>query len=94
MRSMGKSAVQVAGDTLVVGRRTFPAFGSRTSRQVFTQAQLLAPPVLRRFLRTDDRGLGALVAEWQELRKALGAQQRELILHVLTHNPMLLAATA
>jgi hypothetical protein len=71
MRGMTKSAVKVAREALAVGRRSFPAYGSRTSRHDFTQAQLFALLVLRQFLRTDYRGLVTLVAEWQDLRKAL-----------------------
>ena len=71
MRSMTKSAVRVAREALAVGRRTFPAYGSRTSRHDFTQAQLFALLTLRQVLRTNHRGLVTLVAEWQELRKAL-----------------------
>ena len=40
MRSMTKSAVRVAHEALAVGRRTFPAYGSRTSRPDFTQSVL------------------------------------------------------
>ncbi len=75
MGSMTKSAVGVAREALGVGRQTFPAYCSRTSRHDFTQAQLFALLVLRQFLRTDYRGLVALVAEWQELRKALGRRK-------------------
>jgi hypothetical protein len=63
MRGMTKSAVRVAREALAVGRRSFPAYGSRTSRHDFTQAQLFALLVLRQFLRTDYRGLVTLVAE-------------------------------
>lgn len=75
MRGMTKSAVRVAGEALAVGRRSFPAYGSRTSRHDFTQAQLFALLVLRQFLRTDYRGLVTLVAEWQDLRKVLGLRK-------------------
>jgi len=51
MRGMTKSAVRVAREALAVGRRNFPAYGSRTSRHDFTQAQLFALLVLRQFLR-------------------------------------------
>jgi hypothetical protein len=47
MRGMTKSAVKVAREALAVGRRSFPAYGSRTSRHDFTQAQLFALLVLR-----------------------------------------------
>lgn len=71
MRSMTKSAVGVTREALAVGQRTFPAYGSRTSRHDFAQAQLFALLALRQSLRTDYRGLVTLVAEWQELRKAV-----------------------
>ncbi|PWC26652.1 hypothetical protein CR165_22180 [Pseudoroseomonas aestuarii] len=48
MRSMTKPAVGVAREALAVGRQTFPAYGSRTSRHDFTQAQLFALLTLRR----------------------------------------------
>ena len=75
MRSMPKSAVWVTREAMAVGQRTFPAYGNRTSRHDFTQAQFFALLALRRFLRTDCRGLVTLVAEWQELRKALGLRK-------------------
>ena len=75
MRSMTKSAVRVARAALAVGRRTFPVYGSRTSRHDFTQAQLFALLTLWQFLRTDYRGLVTLVAEWGEPRRALGLRK-------------------
>jgi hypothetical protein len=71
MRGMTKSAVKVTREALVVGQRSFLAYGSRTFRHDFTQAQLFALLVLRQFLRIDYRGLVTLVAEWQDLRKTL-----------------------
>jgi len=72
MRAMSKSAVAVAREALAAGRAALPAYSSRFSRRDFTQAQLFALLVLRQFLRTDYRGVVALVAEWGELRRALG----------------------
>jgi hypothetical protein len=37
MRGMTKSAARVAHEALAVGRRTFPTYGSRTSRHDFTR---------------------------------------------------------
>lgn len=71
MHRMMKSAVRIACEILAVGRRSFPASGSRTSRHDLTQAQLFALLMLRQFLQTQCRRLPALVAEWQELRTAL-----------------------
>ncbi len=53
-------------------RRSVRGWGSRFSRRDYTQPQLFALLVLRQFLRTDYRGVVALVAEWSELRRALG----------------------
>ena len=72
MRRMSKSAVQVAREALAAGRAALPEFGSRTSRKDYTQPQLFALLVLRQFLRTDYRGVVVMVAEWRELRDALG----------------------
>ncbi|MBO1074164.1 hypothetical protein [Roseomonas marmotae] len=75
MRGMTKSAVRVAREALSVGRRSFPTYGSRTSRHDFPQAQLFALLVLRQFLRTDYRGLVTMVADWQNLRKPPGLRK-------------------
>jgi len=72
MRTMSKSAVQVAREALAAGREALPAYGSRYSRRDYTQPQIFALLVLRQFLRTDYRGIVTLVAEWSELRRALG----------------------
>ncbi len=72
MRRMSKSAVRVAREALVAGRAALPEYGSRHSRRDYTQPQLFALLVLRQFLRTDHRGVVALVSERSELRRALG----------------------
>ncbi|MFC7736521.1 hypothetical protein ACFQX4_11845 [Roseomonas sp. GCM10028921] len=73
---MSKSAVRVAQETLTAGRAALPEYGSRFSRRDYTQAQLFALLVLRQFLRTDYRGVVALVAEWAELRRTLDLSYR------------------
>ncbi len=72
MRRMSKPALRVAREALAVGRAALPPYGSRFSRHDYTQPQLFALLVLKQFLRTDYRGLVALVAEWRELRAVLG----------------------
>lgn len=72
MRRMSKSAVRVAREALAAGRVALPEYGSRFSRRDYTQPQIFALLVLRQFLRTDYRGVVTLVAEWSELRQALG----------------------
>lgn len=75
MRQMSKSAVRVAREALATGRAALPDYGSRWSRRDYTQPQLFALLVLRQFLKTDYRGVVALVAEWAELRRALGLRK-------------------
>ena len=76
MRAMTKSAVAVAREALRAGQAALPAYSSPFSRHDFTQAQLFALLVLRQFLRTDYRGVVTLVAEWTELRRALGLRRK------------------
>ena len=72
MRAMTKSAVRLAREALAVGERALPRYSARTSRHDYTQAQLFALLVLKQFFRTDYRGVVTLVAEWSDLRRALG----------------------
>lgn len=69
---MTKSAVRLAREALAAGRSALPAYSSRLSRHDYTQPQLFALLALKQFLKTDYRGVVALVAEWTELRRALG----------------------
>ena len=71
MRAMTKSAVRLAREALAVGQSALPAYSSRYSRHDFTQPQLFALLALKQFVKTDYRGLVALLAEWGELRRAL-----------------------
>jgi len=72
MRAMTTSAVRVAREALAVGQAALPPYSSRFSKHTYTQPQLFALLTLRQFLKTDYRGLVALLAEWGELRRALG----------------------
>jgi hypothetical protein len=71
MRAMTRSALALAGTALRVARRALPAYSSKFSRQDFTQQQLLAILVLQQFLKTDYRGMVALLADWSDLRRVL-----------------------
>ena len=75
MRRMSKSALCVAREALAVGRAALPAYGSRFSRRDYTQPQLFALLVLKQFLRVDYRGVVVLLAEWRDLRDALGLRK-------------------
>ena len=75
MRRMSKSALYVAREALAVGQTALPAYGSQFSRRDYTQPQLFALLVLKQFLRVDYRGVVALLAEWRDLRDALGLRK-------------------
>ena len=69
---MTKSPLAVAREALAVGERSLPPQASKFSRKDYTQAQLFALLVLRKFFRTDYRGVATIVGEWAELRETLG----------------------
>ena len=75
MRAMTKSAVRLAHEALAVGRASLPPYASRFSKHDFTQPQLFALLALKQFLKTDYRGVVALLGEWAELRRALGLKK-------------------
>jgi hypothetical protein len=72
MRPMSKSPVRAPRVALAVGRVALPPYASRYSKHTYTQPQLFALLTLRHFLKTDCRGLVALLAERGELRRVLG----------------------
>ena len=74
-RPMTKSAVRVAREALAVGRLALPPYSGKYSKHDFTQPQLFALLTLKQFLKTDYRGVVALVGEWAELRRALGLKK-------------------
>lgn len=68
---MTKSAVDLAREALLIVGEALPAYASKYSRRDYTPAQLFAILVLRRFLKTDYRGVVAWLAEWSDLRRVL-----------------------
>jgi hypothetical protein len=75
MSIASKSPRKVAAVALVVGTRTFPRYGHRYSRRDFTLPQLFTLLVLRKFFKTDYRGIVQIVADWPQLQKALGLKK-------------------
>jgi len=67
-----RSPVALARKALQVARQAIPAYSSKYSKKDFTQHQLLALLALEQFLKTDDRGMVALLADWSDLRRVLG----------------------
>jgi hypothetical protein len=71
-RPMSKSPLAVARTALGTAREALPAYSSKYSRHDYTQHQHFALLALRELLRTDYRGLEAMLRDWAELRDALG----------------------
>lgn|SRR5262245_148278 len=69
---MTKSPLAVAREALAIGERSLPAQANKFSRKDYTLAQLFALLVLRKFFRTDYRGIVTIVGEWAELQQTLG----------------------
>lgn len=70
--SLTKSPLALARVALAVGESALPTYASLFSRKDFTLPQLFAILTLRRFFRTDYRGIVVFLKEFAELRKALG----------------------
>jgi hypothetical protein len=74
-RSTTKSALALARTALKTARSCLPTYSCPKSRHDFTQHQLFACLVLMQFLKTDFRGIAALLAEWAELRHVLALKK-------------------
>jgi len=72
MSTACKSPRRVAVVAIAVGNRTLPAYGHRFSRHDYQLAQLFACLVLRKFFRTDYRGIIAILDDWPLGRELLG----------------------
>ena len=60
---MTKSTLRLAEEALAVAREALPTYASKFSRKDFTLHQLFAILVLRRFVRTDYRGVVITLGE-------------------------------
>ena len=69
---MTKSPRAVAQEALSLARESLPAYSSKYSRKDFTQHQLFAILAVKTFLRTDYRGVVAVLDDFAELRTDLG----------------------
>jgi hypothetical protein len=67
---MTKSPPRLVRQALATGKAALPVFSSRFSRHDFTRSQLFAILILKYFLRTDYRGVVAVLAEWTDPRHA------------------------
>ena len=71
-RSYTKSPLALAREALAVGAAAPPERHSKFSRLDFSPAQLFAVLVLRRFFKTDYRGVCRLLSDLPDLRATLG----------------------
>jgi hypothetical protein len=72
---MTKSPLALAREALAVGQHSLPSQSNKYSRKDYTLAQLFTMLILRKFFRTDYRGIVTIVKEWAELREVLGLDQ-------------------
>jgi hypothetical protein len=75
MPSLTKSPLAFAVTALKVAEAALPPYSHPKSPHKFTQAQLFAILALRDFLKTDYRGVIAMLSEWTDLREALGLRR-------------------
>ena len=73
--SMTKSPIALAREALALAQEALDPYSCPQSRHDFTQHQLFAILALRRFFRTDYRGIVELLTDLSELRLALGLQK-------------------
>jgi len=76
MGRTSKSPLQVAASAYETGRKALPRYAHKFSRRDFTCPQLFAILVLRKFFKTDYRGVIAFLAEWRELRETLELHEK------------------
>ena len=75
MSLTSKSPQDVAREALAAGTAALALYSHKFSPKKFTQPQLLACLVLKKFFKTDYRGIAVMLAEYSDLRTVLGLGQ-------------------
>ena len=75
MSTASKSPRRVAAVAMAVGNRMLPRYGHRFSRHDFLLVQHFACLVLRKFFRTDYRGIVAILDDWPSGRELLALKK-------------------
>lgn len=75
MRKLTRSPLAFARAAVKTGQKALAPYSHPKSPHKYTQPQLFALLALKEFLRLDYRGLVQTVAEWSDLRAALGLKQ-------------------
>ena len=72
---MTKSPRDLAREALRLAQQALPAYSCPTSRQDYTQHQLLVILALKTFFKTDYRGIAQFLHDFAELREELGLEK-------------------
>jgi len=75
MSLTSKSPQDVAREALAAGTAALALYSHKFSPKKFTQPQLLACLALRKFYKTDYRGISVMLAEHSDLRTILGLER-------------------
>ena len=75
MPTLTKSPLAFARTALGVAEQSLPKYSHPKSKHTYTQHQLFAILALRDFFKTDYRGIIDMLAEWSDLRQALGLER-------------------
>jgi hypothetical protein len=70
-----KDPIALARVAMEVGREALPDYSCPKSPHKFTQPQLFAVLALKQFFKIDYRGVVQWLAQWTELRSALGLKR-------------------
>ena len=74
-RAMTNSGLAVAKKAVEMAQKALPAYSHRNSPKTYTQHQLFAILAVRQFFGLDYRMMSQLLAEWSDLRAALGLKK-------------------
>jgi hypothetical protein len=75
LHAMTKSPRAVAREAFELAQQSLPAYSSKFSRKDFTQHQLFAILAVKVFLKTDYRGVVAILDDFAELRTDLALKK-------------------
>jgi len=75
MRTMTRSALEVAREAMAAARKALPPYSRANSPHIYTQHQLFAILVVREFLVLDYRSTEQLLKDWSDLREVLGLKR-------------------
>jgi len=75
MPTLTRSPLAFAKTALGVAEQSLPKYSCPKSKRTYTQHQLFAILALRDFFNLKYRGITQMLAEWSDLRQALGIEK-------------------